>query len=255
MSDEIDRASDTKVTTDEPVVDEKAGPVFNVPSVLLSFVIVLLVIHAARTYLVSPSLDEEILMQFAFVPARYLDFVQLGDYGWLWTFLTYSLLHGSWQHVIFNAIWMVVFGTPVAERLGVWRALIFFITASSAAVLGFMAIYANEVIFLIGASGIVSGLTGAACRFALGHGLSSQNRTTASMEPQMSIVEALTNRSVLFFMVFWFVANVVLGAGASYFDPQSAPVAWEAHIAGFLFGFLVFPLFDPTPKGTIEEQA
>ena len=35
-----------------------------------------------------------------------------------WTLVTYMLLHGDWMHLTFNALWLLVFGTPVARYLG-----------------------------------------------------------------------------------------------------------------------------------------
>lgn len=234
---------------------QKSAPILNVPASLLVFVILLLAIHAARTYLFSSALDQRILIEGGFIPVRFHDFLEFGDFGWLATLLTYSLLHGNWQHVFFNCIWMLVFGTPVAIRLGLPRTIVFFVTSSTAAAMGFWAVHPDSVILLIGASGIVSGLTGAACRFAMGNGLSPRNRAEAYLQPRLSIMEALTNRSVLVFIVFWFVTNVAASAGLGFLESGSAPVAWEAHIAGFLFGFLTFSLFDPGPNDKVTLEA
>ena len=255
MNDEKDEIGDEVEQTGTEDQDQKSAPIFNLPSTIVGFVAVLLVIHAFRSFWISPAFDETILTDWAFVPARFLDLVELGDYWWLLTLVTYSLLHENWQHVIFNCIWMVVFGAPVAARLGTARSLVFFVFASVFAALGFMAVHYNEVIFVLGASGVVSGLTGAACRFAFAGGMSPEGRSSASGLPQLSIRQALSNRSTLWFMGFWFVANVVTGAGAILLGISDSPVAWEAHIAGFLFGFLFFPLFDPTPEGVLAEEA
>jgi membrane associated rhomboid family serine protease len=54
------------------------------------------------------------------------------------------------------------------------------------------------------------------------------------------MIEALTQRSVVVFVAIWLLFNVVI-AGV---DPSSN-VAWQAHLGGFLFGYLTFGLFDP----------
>ena len=43
---------------------------------------------------------------------------RVGEVGGLgpqiWTFFTYSLLHGSWMHLGLNGIWLLAFGTPTS---------------------------------------------------------------------------------------------------------------------------------------------
>ena len=46
------------------------------------------------------------------------------------------------------------------------------------------------------------------------------------------------------FTLGWFIANAMSGLGANPSVLASASIAWEAHIGGFLLGFLAFPLFD-----------
>ena len=43
----------------------------------------------------------------------------------------------------------------------------------------------------------------------------------------------------------WFASNLVTGIGAVPLGLSDAPIAWQAHIGGFLLGLLAFPLFDP----------
>jgi membrane associated rhomboid family serine protease len=38
--------------------------------------------------------------------------------------------------------------------------------------------------------------------------------------------------------------NFVFGAGAQALGASDAPVAWVAHVGGFVAGLLAFPLFD-----------
>ena len=50
------------------------------------------------------------------------------------------------------------------------------------------------------------------------------------------------------FTLGWFFANAISGLGANPSMLASASIAWEAHIGGFLLGFLVFALFDPVKR-------
>ncbi|MEN9894781.1 MAG: hypothetical protein RIR97_633 [Pseudomonadota bacterium] len=235
--------------------DRPDGPVFLVPGWLMLFGALLLAIHALRTLGLPLTLDDQLVATFAFVPSRLAMFLLGGDMIWPLTMLTYSLLHGGWEHVIFNCLWMIVFGTPVAIRLGMRRGLAFMSLASVASALGFLVLNMDQTVIVVGASGIVSGLTGASCRFAFGSGLSADRSRSVASLPQLSVGAALSNRSVLMFILFWFAANVLLAVFSPQLDPASTPIAWEAHAAGFLFGFFAFPLFDPMPKGTDHQEA
>jgi membrane associated rhomboid family serine protease len=72
-------------------------PAFNLPGSLVAVLAVLIAIHVVRTYLLSPSTDEFVLLHFAFIPGRYAIPFAEQDMGWLWSPVTYSLLHGSWS--------------------------------------------------------------------------------------------------------------------------------------------------------------
>ena len=54
----------------------------------------------------------------------------------------------------------------------------------------------------------------------------------------------LTDRRALIFIAIWMATNFVFGAGARALGASEAPVAWVAHVGGFLAGLLLFPLFD-----------
>jgi membrane associated rhomboid family serine protease len=45
----------------------------------------------------------------------------------------------------------------------------------------------------------------------------------------------------------WLFGNVLIAIGLPLMGADVGPIAWDAHIGGFLFGFLFFRLFDPLP--------
>jgi membrane associated rhomboid family serine protease len=57
-----------------------------------------------------------------------------------------------------------------------------------------------------------------------------------------------SQRRALVFIGFWLVSNFVFGAGAQTLGASEAPVAWVAHIGGFIAGMLLFPLFDQVAR-------
>lgn len=233
-----------------PPVRERPAytPIFNFP-VLIAISIGLLVAVYGVQSLVLPASDEEWLLEtFAFSPLRYV--LPLGgqDLAWVWTPVTYSLLHGSWQHLLFNALWMSIFGTPVVRRIGTMRYLLFWI-ASAAVSAGFYALlHWGEPALLIGASGAISALMGAACRFAFPAGGSAYDPQRGHLYPRQPIGSVFRNRTVAVYILVWLFGNVVVGLGLPIFGEVDGAVAWEAHVGGFAFGFLLFGLFDRQPS-------
>ncbi len=102
---------------------------------------------------------------------------------------------------------------------------------------------------LIGASGADSGLMGAATRFMFQPGaplgaFGSFNRPEIELIPAVSLRGVFVERRALIFLAIWFGTNFIFGAGAQTFGLSDMPVAWVAHVGGFVAGLVLFPLFD-----------
>jgi len=218
-------------------------PAFNLPSGLLAILGFLVAVHAVRTYLLPVEYDDLVIFEFAFLPARYVHSLAEQGLAWLWSPVTYSFLHGSWEHLVFNGFWMVAFGAPVVRRIGMVRLAVFWCLSAVAAVALHMVFHWGEMAVVIGASGVVAGLMGAAARFVFSPS-GRISRQFAHLNRRLPIGEALSNRSVVVFASVWFVTNILIGLGMFAFGGATS-IAWEAHIGGFLFGFLLFGLFDP----------
>jgi len=228
---------------EEALVPPQREPAFNLPRSLVVILVVLVAIHAIRTYLLPVALDDDVIFNFAFLPARYDHPLAEQGLAWLWSPVTYSLLHGSWEHVIFNGFWMVAFGAPVVRRIGLARLAIFWCLSAAAAVALHVFFHWGEMTVVVGASGVVAGLMGAAARFVFSPS-GRISRQFAHLNRRLSIGEALSNRSVLVFSGIVFLTNFLIGLGLFAVGGAGA-IAWEAHIGGFLFGFFLFGLFDP----------
>lgn len=218
-------------------------PVFNIPAELGWALAGLWIIQIVRTYLLTPQQDTALLVQTAFIPLRYATPLDQQSLAWLWSPLTYSFLHGGFLHIFVNSIWMVAFGAVVARRLGALRFALFWIATSVAAAAAFLAMNWAAAVPVIGASGVVSGLMGGAARFAFPRS-GPFRRENAHYLPRVGIWESLQNRTVLAYVLIWFAINFLTAFGFSPGTGAGVTVAWQAHIGGFLFGFLFFGLFD-----------
>ena len=243
----------------------KREPVFNIPSVVIVVLAVLAIIHAVRTLLLSEQQDIEFLLSFAFIPARYdtalvLDGALPGGGADVWTFVTYALIHADWVHLGVNAVWLLPFGSAVARRFGTLRFLAFFAVTAAAGAALHLATHAGEQFPMIGASAAISGTMAAAMRFAFQRGgpLRLIGRADASSYrvPAIPLRGVLSDARVMLFLVVWFGINILFGVGSLPMTGSDQPVAWEAHIGGFLAGLLLFSWFDPTPNlPQIEDPA
>lgn len=219
---------------------QQREPIFNIPSVLLVYVAILAIVEMIRAYVLPPELDQWLVSVAAFIPARYLHSV--GEQSALGYFLGpvgYSFLHGGWAHLGSNALFLVIFATPLTERIGALRLTLLWITSAIASAFFLAVLTGFEVTILVGASGVVSAMAGASCRFVMPL-LGSRRVTAARYAPRLGLIEALGQRSVIVFVAIWLLFNVVMTG----VDPSSN-VAWQAHLGGFLFGYLTFGLFDP----------
>jgi len=237
----------------------KREPILNVPAVVVVLLVVLGVIHALRVFLLGPQADRLLLWTFAFVPARYdsgvlPDGILPGGFGaQLWTFVTYALIHADWTHLGFNAVWLLAFGSPVAQRFGTWRFLAFFAVTVAAGALAHLVAHPGALSPMIGASAAISGTMGAATRFVFQLG-GPLDRWRPDLDdnavhvPAAPLLVALRNPRVLAFLAVWFGLNLLFGLGSLSVFGEEHSVAWEAHVGGFLAGLLLFSVFDPPSR-------
>jgi membrane associated rhomboid family serine protease len=233
----------------------KREPLFNIPAVVTGLLAVLVLIHAVRVYLLTNDQDIDVLLTFAFIPVRYdtsavLGGVLPGGFGAeVWTFVTYSLLHASWTHLGVNAIWFLPFGSAVARRFGTSRFLLFYAVTAAAGAAMHLATHAGEQFPMIGASAAISGTMAAAMRFAFQHGgplgMLRGEDDEAYRVPALPLTGVLRDSRVLLFLIVWFGMNFVFGLISLPLGGNDQPVAWQAHIGGFLAGLLLFSWFDP----------
>lgn len=240
-------------------------PAFNVPGAVLLLLVLLFGVQIVVMSL-SWEQQEQIILLFSLIPARYLSDIAVlqpafpgGAGADFWTPLTYTFLHGGWEHLIVNSVWLLAFGSPIAQRLGATRFFLFYFLCGIAGALLHVLLYPGSNIPVVGASAAISGLMGGAARFVfLADGPLGALGGRASGRPmgggarRTGIVTALKDRRTLIFVGIWIGLNFLFGATALSGVFGAAQIAWEAHLGGFLFGLLVFGLFDPlqiSPSG------
>ncbi len=271
-------------------VTSQREPIFSIPPVVVASVGLLMLIHVVRVMFLSLAQDEWILETFAFVPAQFTALFDadgvvkaisalpgaLGiqpdeiaalvadNHLQIWTLLTYGLLHGDVMHLGVNCIWLVAFAAPVVRRIGGLR----FLALCIATTLGGAALHLlarrYDVTPVIGASAAVSGIMAFASRFVfqpgapLGSalGAAARDQDHAYQQPAMPLAQLFSQGRVLSFLVIWMVVNLVFGVLSQPLGMTQSPVAWEAHVGGFLVGLLLFQLFDrPSLQRDLQDLA
>lgn len=225
-------------------------PIFNVPGVVLGLLLVFFAVHLLL-WVILPAGDSEWLMvALAFIPAR-IDGgaadLPGGNVAIVTSFVTHQFVHGNLAHLLINSAWLLAFGSPIARRTDPLRFLAFFLLCGIAGALLYLAVNGSARILVVGASGAISGLMGAAFRFvfrSIAEGPSGMADT--SRTPLMSLAATLQDRRIMMVIVGWTVLNVLLAQGVAGLA-EAAGIAWEAHLGGFYAGLMLYGFFDRPP--------
>lgn len=215
-------------------------PVFNLPGVVIALILLCVGLHLIQAYILSSAQEFWLILRFAFIPLRYSGDYPLDAFAFAAP-VSYSLLHGGIGHLAVNMIWLAAFGSPLANRIGTARFLLFWIATSLAAVALHYVLHSQDPIPLVGASGAISGMMGAAARF--GFRIARIDGRPAFAGPVLSIPLVFRSRTAVTFLAVWMVVNLAMGLGFGA-PAEGGGIAWEAHIGGFLAGFLGVRLFD-----------
>lgn len=230
-------------------------PVFLIPGVITALAGVITAIHVAAQFIFNMESYLRFVGWFGFIPYR---FIQPGAYpggvfGLIWTPFTYALLHAGWEHLIFNMVWLIIFGTPLARRYGGGPTLFIFFAGSLVGALTFAVLSGFSTAPLIGASGGIAAFTGAAVRFVFQPVEIARHPETGEVvvlgRRLLSLWGVMRDKRAGFFSFVWIALNCLVpllpalsGGGAS------VQIAWQAHLGGFLFGLLIVPIFERRPK-------
>jgi membrane associated rhomboid family serine protease len=215
-------------------------PVFNMPGVVLAFIGICVAAYFVSNYLLDERQYFWLLLHAAFIPILYSGQLPVEFYPVAGP-VTYSLLHGSIAHLAVNMIWLAAFGSPLANRIGPLRFVLFWVATSIAAAGLHYILYMTSQAPLIGASGAISGMMGAAARF--GFRIDRSSGRPAFGGPVLPISTVLTMRGTVAFLAVWMVINLVTGL-VGFVPGEESQIAWEAHIGGFVVGFFFVSSFD-----------
>ncbi|ADG09573.1 rhomboid family intramembrane serine protease [Caulobacter segnis] len=211
---------------------ERPEPIFNAPWPALLAAASILAPNA-----ILMNADEPTILSLALVPRDF--------WAGHWTgVVTMMFVHGGWLHALMNAAFAVAFGAPVARLLGTSARggavfALFYMACGIGSGVGYAILHPDAMGPVVGASGAVSGLMGAAARTMDGRG---------GLGPMFG-------PQVLSLGLGWLVVNLVMAVAGGLLTGGAGGVAWEAHLIGFAVGVLVIGPFvrwagpgDPAPR-------
>lgn len=212
-------------------------PFLQAPVAAFALIGVLVLAHLARV-LAPQKLSDEILLSFAFIPARYshaflaAHHLNPGSlFDRLLPFVSYIFLHADWTHLAVNSVWLLPFGSVVARRYGGMLFFLFFLLCGVAGAATHLAFNWGSAAPVIGASAAVSGLMAAAFRMMGAPG-------------ERTELAPLTSPRILIWTVVWALLNVIAGVTGMGAGSEVRLVAWQAHLGGYLAGLLLAGPFD-----------
>ena len=129
-------------------------------------------------------------------------------------------LHGGIAHLLFNMWSLWIFGNNVEEAFGLFPYALFYVAGGIAVTAGFVWANPDTTVPLVGASGAIAAVMGAYLVLFPRH-----------LVLTLVLIRIVAIPAVVFLGI-WIISQFFLVDAAS-------GIAWEAHVAGFLFGVLV----------------
>ena len=152
--------------------------------------------------------------------------------------ITSMFLHGSWAHLLGNALFFWVFGNNVEDSMGRFRFLLFYLLCGLAAAAAHVFLNPASPVPTVGASGAISGVMGAY--------LVLYPRVRVNMLFIFIFIIRVIPLPAWVVLIWWFALQVLTGLPElMQVNPDvSGGVAVWAHVGGFVAGVVLVKLFE-----------
>lgn len=207
-------------------------PILNAPAAVRWLAGVTILLHVVRV-LLPEELGIAFVEQFAFETGQLIDADPAAWMALLMTSVSHLFLHADISHLVMNVAFLLAFGSPVGHRMGPLHLTLFYFLCGAIAAFFWSWLFPDRHAILLGASGAISGMLGAVARLSL---WPPRGPDTA--------MPFLKRSTVISFVVIWLLLTVAFGLYPFFLADDVGGVAWQAHIGGFIAGFLLVGLFD-----------
>jgi membrane associated rhomboid family serine protease len=165
--------------------------------------------------------------------------------SWTVSWFTSTFMHGSWDHILGNMLFLAIFGNNVEDAFGRLRYLVFYLAGGFVAAMGqaFITLIAGTAatahVPQLGASGAIAAVLGA--YFVL-----YPNARVLTL-----VIVFPVRLPAWLLLGLWFVLQFVEG-DFGLLSASSGGVAFFAHVFGFLFGVGAARLLSLQPKPSLQ---
>jgi len=194
-------------------------PAFNLPPVVKTLCLINIIVFLGIAFF-PELLTPEDIYALSFVPARYFNNQPLGFAG-IFSPLTHLFIHASWAHLGLNISMLMAFGAGLEKKMGGRRLLLLYFISGLFGALLHTLLYPDMDVPMVGASGAISGLFGGVIMLMYMEGMMGQGY-----------------RKLIPFIVIWIGVSIFFG----FFGVPGTdnPIAWTAHVGGFIGGLLLY---------------
>jgi membrane associated rhomboid family serine protease len=148
-------------------------------------------------------------------------------------FVSAMFLHSNWLHIIGNMLFLWIFGDNVEDHIGHIPYLFFYLLVGIAGNVAHILANPASQVPIIGASGAIAGVLGA-------YFLTYPKAKVLTLVPIFFFFTVI-ELPALAFLLIWFVMQVFYGL--TTVGQSATPVAWWAHIGGFISGMVLVKIF------------
>ena len=144
------------------------------------------------------------------------------------TLFTAIFIHGGWLHLAGNMLYLWIFSPSIEDALGHARFVAFYLFCGAAATAAHVLAGPDSTIPMVGASGAIAGVLGAY--------MASFPGARIHVVVFLLFFIQVIRVPALIVLGVWFAVQLI---NASAEGGTAGGVAWYAHIAGFVVGYLI----------------
>ncbi len=148
---------------------------------------------------------------------------------------TGMFLHGGFLHIFGNMLFLAIFGPNVEEAMGRVRFPAFYLLGGLIALAAQVVVGPDSTAPTLGASGAIAAV--------LGGYIVLYPRARVLTLVLIIFFVTIVEVPAVFLLGFWFLEQLLLGAGGLSSPIGEGGVAYFAHIGGFVFGLVLIGLF------------
>src|SRR6185295_3996093 len=138
------------------------------------------------------------------------------DPPWWIDLFSSMFMHGGWEHILGNMLFLWIFGNNVEDTVGRPRFIAFYLAG------GLFATLSQTIVTLQAGSSSAAEIPNVGASGA---------------------IAAVLGAYLVLFLVFWFLLQLFLGSQSIVAPEAGGGVAFFAHIGGFVFGLLAIKIF------------